>query len=341
MIPTGEALSVALVKKWYQKYPHVPLLNAYGPAEVSDDVTTCIVEPPGEGQLHIPVGRPIQNMRIYIIDESLMLCAPGVKGEICVAGIGVGRGYRNDDGKTRRLFIPNPFAKNSPDYAVLYRTGDMGYYLEDGNIVCLGRKDDQVKIRGFRIEPTEIAGQLTTYEGISESVVLVKEWNEDKYLIAYYVSNEAIEAKDLEVFLGGRLPYYMIPSFYIWLKELPITPNGKLDKRALPEPELKAAMEYVPPSGDMEKKLVEIWSQVLKIDPGEISVLASFFYLGGHSLNAITLINKIEKESGVRLSLKAFFSKATIRSAAEYIEIHSWLQNKELPDETHKKTLII
>ncbi|HYC29604.1 MAG TPA: non-ribosomal peptide synthetase, partial [Chitinophagaceae bacterium] len=318
MIPTGEPLTAPLAKKWYSCYPGIPLLNAYGPAEASDDVTTCIVHPPTEGQEAIPVGKPVQNMQVFILDNALKICPIGVKGEICVAGVGVGKGYWKDEEKTQRSFIPNPYATGEMD-ATLYKTGDVGYFLEDGNIVCLGRKDDQVKIRGLRIELGEIESRLLQHESIREVAMLVREWSGDQYLVAYYVADAELDATELEKYLAAHVPKYMVPSYFIHLTELPVTLNGKLDRRALPDPGIKSKEVYLPPTTETEKRLTAIWSQVLKAD-APISIDTSFFFMGGHSLNAITVINKVYKEFDVKISLREFFLKPTIQGTAEFIE---------------------
>lgn len=334
MIPTGEALSVTLVKKWQAKYPDISLLNAYGPAEASDDVTTYVVPPPAEGQLFIPIGKPVQNMHVYVLDNNLKLCPPGVKGEICVAGWGVGKGYWKDAEKTDEVFVPNPFASeiNDPSFAILYKTGDIGYYLEDQNIICLGRSDDQVKIRGFRIEPGEIESVLLTYEPIREVKVFARDWANNKYLVAYYVAEQAVNTAILEQHLSDKLPQYMIPAYFIHLQQFPVTLNGKIDKRALPVPEMQQA-DFIAPDGETEQLLAVMWADVLKFDYNQVGAEASFFSMGGHSLNAITLINSVYKQFNIQLSLKEFFMKPTIRSMADYIDAHLWLK-KEANDNT-------
>lgn len=321
MVTTGEPLTMPLVRNWYSHYPDIPLLNAYGPTEASDDVTTYVVGQPSEGQVSIPIGRSIPNMRVYILDDSLGLCPVGVKGEICIAGIGVGKGYWKDVEKTRKVFVPNPLVNGEadPDHAMLYRTGDFGYYLEDGNVICLGRKDEQVKIRGFRIELDEIAGWLLKYDPIREAVVLVKRNEGDNYLVAYYVADAAIPASDLERYLSDHLPHYMIPSYFIHLRQFPLTINAKLDKRLLPDVDLKAGEEYLAPANPVEQKLVELWRKTLRFRDGKISVNTNFFALGGHSLNTITLINEVDKAFGVKISLKDFFNRPTIAGMANHI----------------------
>ncbi|MCP5048432.1 MAG: amino acid adenylation domain-containing protein, partial [bacterium] len=186
MMLTGEPLTPELVRKWYRFYPAIKIINAYGPTEASDDITHHIVhQVPPEIETSIPIGKPLQNLHIYILDKNLSLCPVGVRGEICTAGIGVGKGYWKDAPKTAKAFVPNPFLRDiggDGDYAVLYKTGDLGYFKPDGTIECLGRLDHQVKIRGNRIELGEIERQLSNIEEIKEAVVLAKEdQRENKY----------------------------------------------------------------------------------------------------------------------------------------------------------------
>jgi amino acid adenylation domain-containing protein len=342
MIPTGEPLTVALVRKWYTQYPYIPLLNAYGPAEASDDVTTHVVKWPEEGQLAVPVGKAVQNMEVYILDDMLKECPAGVKGEICVAGWGVGKGYWKDEEKTKRAFVPNPLSPGpGSGYEVLYKTGDIGFCLDNGDIVCLGRKDDQVKVRGFRIELGEIEGQFLRHEQVREVAILAREWHTDKYLVAYYVAERPISVAELEAWLADKLPYYMIPSYFVHLEELPVTLNGKLDRRALPDPEIRIRDEYIAPVNEMEERLVAIWAVILKTGEAPISTDTSFFYIGGHSLNAITLINKIYKEFNVKLSLKEFFLKPTVKGIAAYIAAHLWLKKEAVPATKNKTEVLL
>jgi len=320
MIPTGESLSVSLVRKWYESFPHVKLLNAYGPTEASDDVTHYVVDWPREDSLRVPIGKPVQNTRIYIVDRHLNLCAPGMEGEICVAGLGVGKGYWRDKERTDTVFIRNPFNDlNSPDYDILYKTGDIGYYLDDGNIICLGRVDQQVKIRGNRIELAEIEFLLRQIEGIEEVVVVKKVYNNDGYLVAYYLAAEQLSVEMLQRYLSDRLPAYMIPAYFVQLEEIPVTSNGKLNRAALPDPIIAAQDKHIAPSNDLEKKLLEIWSEVLKVDKALISVDSNFFELGGHSLMAAILVNKVNKELDVAIPLKEMFEKKSIQKLTDYL----------------------
>ena len=321
LLATGEPLSVSLAAKWYSHFPGVQLVNAYGPTEASDDITHCMVEPPHEGQASIPIGKPIQNTHIYILDQYLNICPVGVKGEICVAGAGVGKGYWRNEPQTKKAFIHNPFAGTLADasYDMLYRTGDIGYFTQDGNIICIGRKDEQVKIRGYRIELGEIEHRLAQHPSVKEAVVVVKGKENDKYLAAYYVAGNEIAAEELKKFMLDKLPEYMAPAHFVRLASMPVTANGKLNKKALPDPEISAEDNYIAPSNDMEERLVEIWSQVLKVDKHLISVDRNFFELGGHSLKATMLANQIHKYFKVEVPVREIFSKPNVESLADYL----------------------
>lgn len=336
MIPTGEALSVALAREWYANYPGIKLVNAYGPAEASDDVTLWIIEPDSlENQGTIPVGKPLQNLHIYIMDDHLSLCPVKLAGEICVAGIGVGKGYMKDPEKTAKSFVPNPYIEEigDDDYSTLYRTGDLGYFTDDGNIEFLGRKDHQVKVRGFRIELEEIENQLLDADHVKETVVVAKDGKGggDKHLCAYVVPDalSSLSVSALREHLTRNLPYYMVPSYFVLLDKIPLTPNGKIDRKALPEPELKAEDCYVAPRNDVEEKLVRIWAEILGIEKDIISVGANFFELGGHSLKATVMVTKIHKELNRVVALAEVFKTPTIEGIAAFLDVIEWVGDDE------------
>jgi amino acid adenylation domain-containing protein len=334
MILTGEALGTHLVKEWYGYYSLIKVLNAYGPTEASDDVTHYVVQGIPSANLarvNVPIGKPIQNTHIYILDRNLTLCPIGVRGEICAAGMGIGRGYWKDPDKTRGSFIPNPYADEigDPDFAVLYKTGDIGYFTEDGNIQCLGRLDHQVKIRGNRIEPAEIENRLVNHAEITEAAVMVRttfkpgdpleasQSSEDgnKYLCAYFVAKPGslVSAAELREYLAGELPGYMVPTYFVRLERLPLTPNGKIDWKALPTPGLTAGEEYIAPRNELEEKLVKIWAEVLNLEKEKISIDTNFFQVGGHSLRATIMLAKIHKELNMKITLAEIFKGPTIR----------------------------
>jgi amino acid adenylation domain-containing protein/non-ribosomal peptide synthase protein (TIGR01720 family) len=316
LVVTGEVVSRALVASWFAQFT-IPMVNAYGPTEASDDITHYRMEGVPAGG-NVPVGKPLQNLRIYIVDEQLNLCPLGVKGEICVAGIGVGRGYLHDEEKTRAVFLEDPFRKAGG--VRMYRTGDVGCFLPDGNIVLQGRKDYQVKIRGHRIELGEIEIVLERHPEVVRAVVLLHEdLKRGKRLAAYVLPAAGVTptADHLRKWLLAQIPDYMVPASYSLLDNFPLTRQGKIDRKALraPDPSAETAGRvYVPPGNIDESKLVEIWEDVLG-QPG-IGVTDDYFDLGGHSILAVSLMAKIEKEFGKRIPLAQLFKNPTIAQLA-------------------------
>jgi len=314
------------------------ILNGYGPTET----TICSTifpyrshEP--EGKI-VPIGRPLSNTTILILDRKGCLMPLGVPGEICISGDGKGRGYLNNPDLTAEKFVDNPFEPGKR----MYRTGDRGKWLPDGNIQFLGRMDSQVKIRGYRIELGEIENQLLRYKGIKETVVMAREDKKgDKYLCAYVVPDSlsqqaadslnsidaipstrsiSLNVSELRDFVSNRLPHYMIPAYFIQIEEIPLTPNGKIERKALPEPQVEQGDTYAAPRDHLERKLVEIWSEVLDVEPTNIGIDDDFFSLGGHSLKATPLISKIHKEMNVNLPIDSLFENPTIRALAGYVK---------------------
>ncbi|HLP60722.1 MAG TPA: condensation domain-containing protein, partial [Candidatus Deferrimicrobium sp.] len=347
LLVTGEEIKPFLVKKWFEKYPGIKMVNAYGPTEASDDITHYIMDKAPDME-RIPIGKPVQNMNIYIVDNNMQLCPIGVKGEICVAGVGVGRGYLGDEEKTKQFFMEDPFVSPIPNESTssvtndhspsplttqhspiathrLYKTGDLGCWLPDGNIEFFGRKDYQVKIRGFRIELGEIEEKLLRHPEIKEAVVVDKEDTlGNKYLCAYIVAHSVNlpDVTELKQYLSGSLPEYMIPAYFVSLGKIPLTSNGKIDRKALPAfDEIGNAHKYVAPTNPIEEKLVEIWIEVLDKDRGTIGIEHNFFDLGGHSLKAVVLVSKIHKEFDVRIPLIEVFRAPVIRELSHYIEM--------------------
>ena len=324
LIPTGEALPPDLCRHWFDLYPEIPLLNAYGPTECSDDVTHCPIEKDlSDSAMRTPIGRPIANTQIYVLNPEFQPQPIGVVGELCVGGDGVGRGYLNEAGKTSELFMPAPFAMEAGQR--LYKTGDLARFLPDGNLEYLGRIDHQVKIRGFRIELGEIEAALHEHCAVEQAVVLMREDQpNEKRLVAYVVKADIPEVSHKEEwreFLSDRLPAYMVPAVFVELENLPLTTNGKLDRRALPVPE-RASLElgkgYVAPRTLIEQTLAEIWRHVLGVD--QVGVYDDFFELGGHSLLATRLISKIRSQMNVDLPLKALFERGSVAQLAQLIE---------------------
>ncbi len=323
LILTGEALSPELCQRWLSLYPHIPILNAYGPTECSDDVTHHFInEPPPPEATNVPIGRPVANNRIYLLDQMLLPVPIGSPAEIYVGGMGIGRGYLDDRIQTAEIFVPDPFAEDKGSR--LYRTGDLGRHLPDGTIEFLGRIDHQVKVRGFRIELGEIEAALSQHPEVREVVVTVYELRPgDKRLIAYFVQDgdSTPGVSDLRTFLKSILPDYMVPSGFIRLDELPLTPNGKLDRKSLPSPEgLSAELErsYVAPRTPIEEVLVGIWSNVLSVEL--VGIYDNFFDLGGHSLLVTQVVSRIRDAFDIELSLRTLFEAPTVADLAHNIE---------------------
>ncbi|HZB96710.1 MAG TPA: amino acid adenylation domain-containing protein, partial [Herpetosiphonaceae bacterium] len=325
VIPTGEALPAELCRRWFSLYPHIPLLNTYGATECSDD--TCHYPIHHASELHsaapiAALGRPIGNMRAYVLDPSLQPVPVGVAGELYLGGIGVGRGYLNDAQRTAAAFVPDPFAQEPG--ARLYKTGDLGRFHTDGTIDFLGRIDHQVKIHGSRVELGEIEAVLCQHSDVRESAVLAREDQfGNHYLTAYVVAgSEAAPASDeLRTFLQAKLPEYMVPASFVRLDALPLNPNGKLDRQALPMPDRASSdgdTPFVGPRTPVEELLAQIWTDLLGLP--RISVHANFFALGGHSLLAAQLINRVREVFQVELPLRSLFDQnSTIAGMARAV----------------------
>ncbi len=265
----GEALMPLKLKEWHERYPDVKLINMYGITETTVHVTYKEI---GDYEIEhniSNIGKPIPTLTAYVVDRDLNLAAPGVAGELCVGGDGVCRGYLDREDLTNEKFVESPFVEGER----LYRTGDLAKLLPDGELEYMGRIDSQVKIRGFRIETGEIESCLLKIDGISESVVIAKDDNTGgRYLCAYIVSSKDTDDSDIKAGLSGNLPEYMIPSYIVRIDSIPLTSNGKIDRRSLPEPEIGVVNEYVAPGNETEEKLVEIWSEVLGLEKEKISI---------------------------------------------------------------------
>ncbi len=316
MIVTGEACPPDLADRWLALAPHTRLLNAYGPTECSDDVTHhARVRPEATGLLSLPIGRPIANTSIYVLDPSLRPAIPGICGELCVGGRGVGRGYLDLPARTAEAFVPDPWSAEPGSR--LYRTGDLARWRADGTLEYLGRLDHQVKVRGFRIELGEIESVLASLAGVREAVVVAREDRTGgRQLVAYWAGDSRIE--ELRRSLHERLPAYMVPASFVTLEALPLTPNGKVDRKALPAPEPQSsATAYVAPWTEAQEILAALWAEILGLE--RVGVDDDFFALGGHSLLAVRLMARIEQVFGVKLPLATLFESSSIRLLAEAI----------------------
>jgi amino acid adenylation domain-containing protein len=322
MIVTGEALPAELCRRWLNLYPQTPLLNAYGPTECSDDVTHHVIErSPSAETTQVPIGRPVANTQMYVLDRMREPVPVGVNGELYVGGIGVGRGYLHDPLRTAEAFVPDPYGGRSG--ARLYRTGDVGRYLSDGTIEFLGRLDHQVKVRGFRIELGEVEAALTTHAAVRAAVVTAHEpeGGAEKRLVAYVVAgqDERPTTDSLREHVGQHLPEYMIPSAFVMLEELPLSLNGKVDRRALPAPDQArdGAKAYVAPRTPVEELVAGIWAEVLKVE--RVGVADDFFDLGGHSLLATQVISRLRTVFAVELPVRSIFEHPTVARLAQRI----------------------
>ncbi|MDT3777027.1 amino acid adenylation domain-containing protein [Nitrospira sp. MA-1] len=322
VLPTGEVLPAALCRQWFVQYPQIPLMNAYGPAECADDVAVHpILTPPPEDLLHVPIGRAISNIRLYIVNRFLSPVPAGVSGELCVGGIGVGRGYLQDPWRTAESFVPDPFGTEQGGR--LYRTGDLARYRKDGTIEYLGRLDHQVKIRGFRIELGEIETHLNRHGSIRDAVVVVREDRPgDRRLVAYVVNRgtEQLDHAALRQFLEDQLPEYMVPALFVPLDTLPRTVNGKVDRRALPASgaDDHLAQGYVAPRTTTEELLADMWVDILAVD--RVGVHDHFFELGGHSLLATQIVSRIRSAFHIELPLRTLFDSPTVSELAVAVE---------------------
>ncbi|WP_068775549.1 non-ribosomal peptide synthetase [Paenibacillus sp. FJAT-26967] len=322
LITGGSAVSAEFVQQWKD---NVQFFNAYGPTEAS--IVTAVWSASAEDKdwKSVPIGRPIQNHRIYIVDSSDQLLPLGVAGELCIAGVGLARGYLNRPDLTAEKFVDNPFEPGER----MYRTGDLARWLPDGNIEYMGRIDHQVKIRGYRIEVGEIEEQLLKTGRVQETIVVARETADSQsQLCAYFVAEVKLRGSELKEALARELPGYMIPSHFVQLPRMPLTPNGKIDRKALPAPEAGASSgtEYVAPRSLLEIKLVGIWQEILGLE--HIGVKDNFFELGGSSLSLMRLIQTIYDETGVEIPLQQGFQQLTV----EAIALENWESGFERDD---------
>jgi arthrofactin-type cyclic lipopeptide synthetase C len=318
VVCSGEALPGSLVRRFKQQLPSCELHNLYGPTEAAVDVTAWHCGGPLDATPdNTPIGKPIANTGMYLLDEQLQPVPLGVTGELYIAGVQVARGYLNRPELNAERFLRDPFSAEPG--ARMYRTGDVGRYLADGNLEYLGRNDDQVKIRGLRIELGEIQARLTQLPGIKEAVVLAREdVPGDKRLVAYCTgdgSGQGLDIEQLRSHLLQHLPEYMVPALFVHLEALPLSPNGKLDRKALPAPGLGSlqARPYEAPIGDTETLLAGLWAELLNVE--RVGRHDHFFELGGHSLLAINLIGRMRR-AGLAADVRVLFGQPTLAALA-------------------------
>jgi amino acid adenylation domain-containing protein len=321
-----------------KKYPSRPypfrFYNLYGPTEdtVWTTWTEVEVKTGTDTERYPTIGKPIENHRVYILSGNLKFQPIGAAGELCIAGEGLAVGYLNNPELTADKFISAPATSSSSNWGLrlaacgcrLYKTGDLARWLADGNIEFLGRIDYQVKIRGFRIELGEIESLVLKHGNIDKAAVIARETARgEKCLCAYIVPESGSKAPDpsqLREYLSQRLPAYMLPSYFVTLECLPLTTSGKVDRKALPEPELKTSEKHLAPANAIEETLVSIWSEILSISPEVISTDVNFFQLGGHSLKATIMISWIHRQLDIKVPLAELFITPTIRGLAQYIQ---------------------
>ncbi|MDU8628163.1 non-ribosomal peptide synthetase [Pseudomonas syringae group sp. 243L2] len=305
VVCSGEALPSELAGQVLKRLPQTGLFNLYGPTEAAIDVThwTCTKD----DVLSVPIGRPIDNLKTHILDDGLLPAAQGVAAELYLGGVGLARGYHNRAALTAERFVPDPFDEQG---GRLYRTGDLARYRDEGVIEYAGRIDHQVKIRGLRIELGEIEASLLEHENVQEAVVVDVDGPSGKQLAAYLVAEHSGDnLRDaLKVYLKETLPDYMVPTHFVWLASMPLSANGKLDRKALPAPDASQLQrQYVAPSTEQEQQMAAIWADVLKVE--RVGLSDDFFELGGHSLLATQLISRIQTGLGIDIPLRLIFEK--------------------------------
>jgi amino acid adenylation domain-containing protein len=326
----GEPISMKVLVSWLESEGcHAQIVNTYGPTECTDICASFPIKEPRQYlEEAIPVGKAVYNAQLFVMSKDLQLQPLGVPGELFIGGEGVGIGYINDGQLTAQKFIRHRFQPGEPK-RLLYRSGDLVKWLPNGNIEFLGRIDHQVKIRGFRIELGEIETRLSNHESVKEVIVIAKERETgDRYLCAYIVFRESSTFQELELrdYLAAELPDYMVPTYFVALGKMPLNPNGKVDRKALPEPDMKIGEGYIPPRNETEKELVNIWAEVLGRKVGAspadyplIGIDDNFFRLGGHSLQAAALIARLHKAFSVEFTMHQLFRNPTIRGISGYI----------------------
>ena len=304
LMVTGEALPPELCTRWFERFPHVPMVNAYGPTECSDDVTHAVLDARTPLGPVVPIGRPIRNTRLYVLDPNRLPVPVGIPGELHVAGAGVGSGYLNDPERTAQAFVEDPFAGG-----LMYRTGDRVRYRQDGQLEFIGRRDNQVKIRGQRVELGEVESALRAVPGVQDAAAKI----DANRLIGYFVGSA--DPADVRRALTAALPEHLVPSALVELPVLPLTANGKVDRKALPAPDRAAlgAGEAVAPRTRAEARLAEVWRTVLGVD--EIGVEDDFFAVGGDSIRTLTLVSAM-RANGFPLTVRDVFAHRTIAALA-------------------------
>ena len=313
VVAAGEACSEEIVARWSTGRRFV---NGYGPTEATVCATTAVLTP-ADAKAHI--GRPIDNVQLYILNEAQQPVPVGTPGELYIGGIGVARGYLNRPELTAERFVQlSKIQSQATDHLppnTVYRTGDLVRYLPDGNIEFLGRLDHQVKIRGYRIELGEIEAVLRRQTAVKDALVLARDDSGNGLQLVAYVVGQNLSVADLRTTLSQRLPTYMVPAAFVLLEAFPLTPNGKIDRKALPAPSATAVAQYVPPRDDVETIMANIWAEMLKLP--RVGIHDNFFELGGHSLLATQLVTRLRQTLRIELPLRALFDSPTVADLAQ------------------------
>ncbi|MDP4146685.1 MAG: amino acid adenylation domain-containing protein [Bacillota bacterium] len=316
----GEMLKGVDIKKFYELFKdRIQLVNLYGPSETTLAKAFHFIDKDEINRINIPIGKPIDDTKLLILDKEMNLCNKGNVGEICIDTQYMSLGYYNNNELTTRSFVKYYFGES--DIRIIYKTGDLGVMLPDGNIECLGRIDNQVKIRGVRIELTEIEKYIIESGLVTETAAVVKESQDgEKHICVFLTKNENLDISQLRKYLINQLPVYMIPSYFTAIDSMPLLPNGKVNRKLLSEYdiELSTGVEYETPESQVEKELAQLWSEVLSIK--RIGINDNFFLLGGHSLKAAKLSRKIHKHFNVNIAIKDILINNTIKTMAKYIE---------------------
>ncbi|MBA4056024.1 MAG: non-ribosomal peptide synthetase, partial [Marivirga sp.] len=320
----GEAVLAEDVEKYRKSFADDCLLvNGLGPTESTVTMQYFIDKHTRVSKSYVPVGYPVSETSVRIMRNENQPADIFEYGEMHYQSNYLSLGYWNNEEGTAQAFFSS---ENGKRY---YRSGDIGRMLPSGIIEFQGRKDLQVKIRGYRVELGEVEGRLMTFEEITNAIVIARRKGDDNYLIAYYVSTKEISSTILRSYLSGYLPAYMVPAYYVQIEEVPLTSNGKVNYRGLPDPGFSEGEDFEAPSGEIEQGLAEIWSEILGIKGNSISANSNFFEIGGHSLIAALLVNRISQKFKVQFRLKDIFIKQSIKAQAEFIELNSWLFNTE------------
>jgi surfactin family lipopeptide synthetase A len=340
LITAGEELSAALAARWFILVPHARIANCYGPTEASDNISIHIMQS-CPGKTRVPVGRPLANMQLHVVNEQSQLCPQGIVGEIWVSGPGVAKAYiGNAAANAHKVFMPDPFVNGR----WLYKTGDLGRWNEDGVLEFHGRADRQVKLRGQRVELGEVERMIQSYPDVKQCAV-VFEANEPGGALSAYVTWKEHSVPDermrsLRAYLSASLASYMVPRHIVELATLPLTASGKIDRKKLPK-QSAARKKLLLPVNAAEERLLAAWKELLNKD--DISVEDNFFELGGHSLKAMRLLAAIEQTIGTRLKLQEVFKYPTIRAQARLLETIDWIQQSNEADApvSEEETVII